>query len=207
VVAGTAYLPLLAAFTLFPLLAIRYLGSGSTRLPAVLTIALFALAAVTFALFFDEFDPFAASALIESDVGAAVGFGINTLAVSSVLVGPAWALVAAWRSSEGAARRLSLVAAAALSGVAVVMVCSVVGAAANVGATVVVCGLFLALWLLVARSSHALTTTAPSDGGAPDSGGRAMTAPRTLARRSPRRRLLRRVRRGAGNRSRSGSGT
>lgn len=158
VLAGVAYLPVIASFTLFPLLAIGYLGSGSTRVPATITVTLFVTAAVTYVLFFGEFEPLASTALIRSDAGAAVGFGINTLATASVLLGPVWALVAAWRSRDEAARRLALVGASSLSGIALVMLCTVVGSATDVGGVAVVCGMYLALGVVVTGCSYALTT-------------------------------------------------
>lgn len=172
VIAGTAYLPVIASFSLLPLLAARYLGTSFARWPARVTVTVFGVATVTFVLFFGEFDPFDASALIASEVGESIGITANAAALGSVLIGPVWCLVSAWRSDGESARRLALVAASALSGVALVMLCALVGATTDVGTVAVFCGMFTALGIVVAGCSHALSTptlpvTTRIDDGAP----------------------------------------
>jgi DNA-binding CsgD family transcriptional regulator len=109
-------------------------------------------------VFFGEFEPFEGSALIDSGVGASIGMTANVLALGSVLIGPIWALMAAWRSTDESARRLALVAASALSGVGLVMVCGLVGVATDIGTIAVFCGMFTAVATVAAGCSHALAT-------------------------------------------------
>lgn len=128
VVAGVGHLPLIAAFSLIPLLAIDYLGRTTSRAPLVLVAALGVAAIVSFVLFFDDFAPLRASAAISSEVGTSLGALLNVAFLSSVLLGPAAALLAAWRAEDAAGRRLTLVAASSLAGTALVMICSGLGA-------------------------------------------------------------------------------
>ena len=72
---------------------------GGYRYPKWLLVVgtLGAAAAVSFVLFFDDFAPLRASALIPSSTGTTVGMSINALVLATVLLGPVWALVAAWQ--------------------------------------------------------------------------------------------------------------
>jgi DNA-binding CsgD family transcriptional regulator len=171
--AGVAHLPLIASFSLVPLLAVRYLGRGSSRAPAVAVLVLGVLAATGFVLFFDAFEPFAADALVASGPGESIGAALNLAFLASVLVGPAVSLVAAWRSETEAARRLALVGASALAGAALVMVCGAAVAVAGAGDVVVLVGMYAALAVVCLGSVRALATPrlpTTDRGGAGDGG-------------------------------------
>jgi DNA-binding CsgD family transcriptional regulator len=161
VLAGTAHLPVLASFSLVPLLAVTYLGGGLARWPIIAVGGLAALATTCFALFFSDFAPFEADALVEWAPGEAIGLGANLVFLASVLVGPVVALVGAWRADTEAARRLALVGASSLGGAALVMLC---GAAVLVGGAadaVVLVGMYAALAVVCAGTVHALSTPLP----------------------------------------------
>lgn len=154
VLGGLGHLPLLAAFSLLPLLAVRYLGRGTSRLAAGLVISLGAAAAVSFVLFFDDFEPFAASALVAWGPGEVLGMALNLAFLATVLLGPGVSLVAAVRASGEASRRLALVALSSLAGTALVMLC---GALPMAGTILLFCGMYAALALVAVGSSRALT--------------------------------------------------
>ncbi|HEX6235137.1 MAG TPA: LuxR C-terminal-related transcriptional regulator [Jiangellaceae bacterium] len=154
VLGGLGHLPLLAAFSLLPLLAVRYLGRGTSRLAAGLVISLGAAAAVSFVLFFDDFEPFAASALVAWGPGEVLGMALNLAFLATVLLGPGVSLVAAVRASGEASRRLALVALSSLAGTALVMLC---GALPMAGTVLLFCGMYAALALVAVGSSRALT--------------------------------------------------
>lgn len=156
--AGVAHLPLIASFSLVPLLAVRYLGRGSSHAPAVAVGVLGVLAACGFVLFFDAFEPFAADALVAWGPGEDLGAALNLAFLASVLMGPAVSLVAAWRSETEAARRLALVGASALAGAALVMVCGAAVAVAGAGDVVVLVGMYAALAVVCLGSVRALAT-------------------------------------------------
>lgn len=154
VLGGLGHLPLLAAFSLLPLLAVRYLGRGTSRLAAGLVISLGAAAAVSFVLFFDDFEPLAASALVAWGPGEVLGMALNLAFLATVLLGPGVSLVAAVRASGEASRRLALVALSSLAGTALVMLC---GALPMAGTVLLFCGMYAALALVAVGSSRALT--------------------------------------------------
>ncbi len=158
VVAGVAHLPLIGAFSVVPMLSVRYLGRGSGRALLVAVAALGVGAATSFALFFDDFEPLAASALLPSGAGEQVGMALNVSYLATVLLGPAVALVATWRSAPdvAAARRLALVSGSALIGTLLVMVCGALGGTSDPGAAVVLVGMYAALGIVVAGCVRAL---------------------------------------------------
>lgn len=171
VVATTAHLPLLAAFSLLPLQAVHYLGARSSRAPSAIALALGGAAATSFVLFFDDFEPLAASALVAWRPGEQVGMALNALFLATVLLGPAAALLAAWRSDGPAARRLALTAASALGGAALVMLCGALAAGTDRGGVVVLTGMYAALALVVLGCTRALK--APFD----EAGEKALPSP------------------------------
>lgn len=152
--AGAGHLPLLAVFSLLPLLAVRYLGRGTPRLAAYLVVGLGALAVVTRVLFFGDFEPFEASALIERGPGETVGMVANAAFLATVLLGPAASLWAAVRAPGEASRRLSRVALSSLVGTALVMLC---GGLPEEAAVALLCGMYAALTIVVVGCSQALT--------------------------------------------------
>jgi DNA-binding CsgD family transcriptional regulator len=160
VLAGVAHLPLLGAFSVVPLLSVRYLGPGTGRSLLAGVLALGVAAATSFALFFDDFEPLAASALAPSPVGERVGTAVNLAFLATVLLGPAVALFATWRNAQdvAAARRLAMVAGSALAGTLLVMVCGALGEASALGAAVLLVGMYAALTLVVTGCVRALGT-------------------------------------------------
>ncbi|MCP3422446.1 helix-turn-helix domain-containing protein [Nocardioides pinisoli] len=172
VLAVTAHLPVLATFTALPLLAVRYLGGTSSRWPVVAVLVLGCSAALTMMLFFDDFAPLRASALIPSSTGTTVGMSINALFLATVLLGPVWALVAAWRAEDAAARRLALVAASSLAGTLLVIACGAIAAAPGLtlrawSAVLVVVGMDIALAIAGWGSTKALTEHLGNDAHEP----------------------------------------
>ena len=160
VLAGVAHLPVIGAFSVVPLVAVRYLGPGSGRSVLVAVLVLGAGAVVSFALFFDDFEPLAASALVPSTVGERIGMALNLSYLATVLLGPALALLATWRSADdvAAARRLALVAGSALAGSLLVMVCGAVGAGSTLGAVILLLGMYAALAVVVTGCVRSLAT-------------------------------------------------
>lgn len=158
VLAGVAHLPVVAAFSLLQLLAVHYLTRGPTRWASGVVVGLGALAAVAFAVFFDDFRPFAAEALVQWRAGETVGMVVTLAFLSTVLVGPVVVLLAAWREEGAATRRLGLVGAGALTGAALVMVCGSAGALAGAGDTAVLVGMYAALAVVGVGTTRALTT-------------------------------------------------
>lgn len=157
--AGVGHLPLLAAFSLLPLLAVRYLGRGLGRWPVGLVVALGAGAAISFVLFFGDFAPLAAGPLLEWGPGERIGVTLNLAFLTTVLLGPGVSLVAAVRATGEATRRLAGVALSSLAGAALVMLC---GAVAGPGAAwLVVPAMYAALVLAVVGGTRALTITEP----------------------------------------------
>lgn len=172
VLAGTAHLPVLAAFSMLPLLAVRYLGRGSTRRPVAAVLGLLAAAVLSFAAFFDDFAPLAARALLVWPPGVALGTALNAAFLATVLLGPLAALLAARRADAEAVRRLATVGASSLAGAALVMLCGAVGPTdGDTAAAVVFGGMYLAVAVAAVCASRALTVrpvTAdqPADDGA-----------------------------------------
>lgn len=169
VLAGTAHLPLIGAFSVIPLLTVRYLGTGSGRTALLVVAALGAAAATGFVLFFGDFEPLAATALVPSTLGEQVGMTLNLAYLSTVLVGPSAALVAVWRSKGdgGAARRLALVAGSALTGTALVMLCGAVASTSPLGQGALLVGMYAAVALVVTGCVAALGTTLVEPTAAP----------------------------------------
>lgn len=156
--ATTAHLPLLAAFSVLPLSAMRYLGQGSGSAPVVVVTATAVAAFVGFAAFYDDYAPLRARALLRWDGGDALGASVHLLFLATVLLGPVMALRAAWRSDGQAARRLALVAGSALAGTALVMVCGMVGSFDGIGAAIVLAAMPVAAATVGVGCTVALTT-------------------------------------------------
>lgn len=154
--AGVAHLPLIAVFSLLPLQAVRYLGRGSSRAPAVAVLVLGAGAVVTFVLFFGDHEPLAAEALVPWQTGEVVGAGTNALFLATVLLGPAASLRAAWRGDGAAARRLSLVAGSALAGATLVMLCGSLATATDWGGVPVLVAMYAAIACVTLGCTRAL---------------------------------------------------
>ena len=163
--AGVGHLPLLAAFSLLPLLAVRYLGRGLGRWPAGLVVVLGIGAVASFVLFFGDFAPLAAGPLLDWGPGEGIGIALNLAFLATVLLGPGVSLVAAVRATGEATRRLAAVALSSLAGAALVMLC---GAVAGPGAAwLVVPAMYAALVLAVVGGSRALTIAEPEVRPAP----------------------------------------
>jgi DNA-binding CsgD family transcriptional regulator len=169
VVAGTAHLPVIAAFSLLPLLAVRYLGRGEGRAAPTAVIGLLASAATCVALFFDDFEPFGARALVDWGPGETVGLVLTLTFLATVLLGPVVPLLAARRTDGPATRRLSLVAVSALSGAALVMICGAVGLAGDWGTVGLFVGMDAAVTVVAMGCTRALTEPEePPTGDHPD---------------------------------------
>ena len=180
VLAGLAHLPVIGAFSVVPLLGVRYLGPGSGRSLLTAVTVLGVAAAVSFALFFDDFDPLAASAPVPSDLGERVGMTLNLAYLTTVLLGPAVALRATWRSAAdvAAARRLALVAGSSLAGTLLVMVCGALGGVSDLGGMALLVGMYAALAVVVTGCVRSLATpvSAPT-ASAPIVSSRIVSAP------------------------------
>jgi DNA-binding CsgD family transcriptional regulator len=160
VLAGLAHLPVVGAFSVVPLISVRYLGPGTGRSVLAVVFVLGAAAAASFVVFFDDFDPLRASALVPSVLGERVGMALNFGYLATVLLGPAMALVATWRSAAdvAAARRLAMVAGSSLAGTLLVMVCGAVGGASMLGAVVLLAGMYAAVAVVVTGCVRSLAT-------------------------------------------------
>lgn len=172
VAGGVGHLPLIAAFALLPLLAVSYLGRGLGRWPLVVVVSLLLAAVTGFVLFFGDFAPLAADALVESAPGERVGSALNLAFLSTVLLGPVVSLTAAVRATGEATRRLASVALASLGGTALVMLCGAV--LSDGSAVVVVVAMYAALALVVVGGSYALTLPEPSPPTSEPSGASAL---------------------------------
>lgn len=162
VLAGSGHLPLIAAFSLLPLAAVRYLGRGSSPLiPTV--VALLGLGSFgSFALFFDDFAPFSLPPLVVWGPGEAIGMTLTAVFLSTVLLGPVVALLAAYRAEAGASRRLALVGLSALAGAALVMLCAGIGSVAGeTGPVALLCAMYAAVTIVAVGTTRALTTELP----------------------------------------------
>lgn len=163
-VVTVAHVPVLASLSLLPLLAIRYIGHGSSpRLIAIL-VCLAATTGVLLVVFAPPMSPAGLEPLVDFAPAVAVGMGLNLVFLASTLVGPVAATRAA-RSATGEARsRLVLVAVAALSGPLLVLGCGVLGGVAagspdsHVPAVLLLCGMNAALAAVVVGTSRALRT-------------------------------------------------
>ncbi|HSF97702.1 MAG TPA: LuxR C-terminal-related transcriptional regulator [Ornithinibacter sp.] len=162
--ATVAHVPLLASLSLLPLLAVRYIGLGSSRRLIATLLALASLDAVMLALFAPPMAPVGGAPLVDLGPAVAVGIGVNLAFLASTLVGPVLATRAA-RTATGEARpRLVLVAVAALSGPLLVLGCGVLGGLtagspdSQVPVVVLLCGMNAALAVVVAGTSRALRT-------------------------------------------------
>ena len=160
VLAGVAHLPVIGAFSLLPLVAVRYLGTGSGRASLLVVTALGAAAAVLFALFFDDYAPLAASAPLSSASGERVGMLVTLAFLATVFVGPVAALLAIWRTTSdgGAARRLALVAGSSLTGTGLVMLCGLAVGTGSLGGSLLLAGMYAALAVVVTGCTAALAT-------------------------------------------------
>lgn len=164
VLATTAHLPLVAAFSLLPLLAIRYLGRGSTRALGAVVLVTGGATAALFALFFDDFAPLQARAPLTWRWGETVGAGANLAFLATVVLGTWAAARAAAREEHQAGRRLALVAATSLAGTVLVLVCGSVGSATGSGVVLVLVAMLAAVGVLATGCTRALTAPLP-DGG------------------------------------------
>lgn len=169
--AMTAHLPLVAAFSLLPLVCLRYLGVGRSWLAASVVVGLMAATGLAFAVFFDDFPPpLAAAAPLSSPVGEGVGSGVHAIFLGTVLLGPGAALVAAGREDPPAGVRLRTVGLASGAGSVLVMACGVLagagetGLAADTAAVVVYVGAFAAV---VVAATGAVRALRLPDQGAP----------------------------------------
>jgi DNA-binding NarL/FixJ family response regulator len=174
--AGVGHLPLIAAFSLLPLLAVRYLGRGLARWPLVLVVVLGLAAIAGFALFFGDFAPLEAEVLVDWGPGERIGMALNLAFLSTVLLGPGVSLAAAVRETGEATRRLAAVALASLTGAALVMLCGAV--ATDGSAALVIVAMYAALALVVVGGSWALTLPEPVE-SAGASGGPTRLSPLT----------------------------
>ena len=156
VVAGTSHLPIVAACSMVPLLAVRRLTGSTSRQPIVAVIVVLFAAMVTFALFFSEFDPFTARPLVDWPPGEVVGATLNLLVLATVLLGPIVALRAAWRAGAPIAQRLSRVALSALAGVGLVMVCGALSSSTGLGVVVMFVGMNAAVVAVIVGCTRAL---------------------------------------------------
>lgn len=162
--ATVAHVPVLASLSLLPLLAVRYIGHGSSPRLIATVLALASVDAVMLALFAPPMAPAGLAPLVDFAPAVAVGMGVNLVFLASTLVGPVVATRAA-RSATGEARpRLVLVAIAALGGPLLVLGCGVLGGLAagppdsQVPVVVLLCGMNGALAVVVAGTSRALRT-------------------------------------------------
>lgn len=169
-VATVAHVPVLAALSLLPLLAVRYVGHGSSPRLIAGVLALATADAVLLAVFAPPVWPTGLAPLVDSSAAVAVGRGVNLVFLASTLLGSVVATRAARaaraaRGSNGEARsRLVLVAVAALSGPVLVLGCGLLGGLATGSAdsqapvVVLLCAMNAALAAVVAGTSRALRT-------------------------------------------------
>jgi DNA-binding CsgD family transcriptional regulator len=162
--ATVAHVPLLASLSLLPLLAVRYIGRGTSRRLIAVLLALATADAVMLALFAPPMAPTGLEPLVDLAPAVAVGLGVNLVFLASTLVGTVVSTRAA-RSATGEARpRLVLVAIAALSGPILVLGCGLLGGLAEgspdstVPVVVLLCGMNAAVAAVVAGTSRALRT-------------------------------------------------
>ena len=170
--AMTAHLPLVAAFSLLPLVCLRYLGVGTSRLAAGVVVGLMAATGLAFAVFFDDFPPpLAADAPLSSSAGEGVGAGVHALFLATVLLGPGAALVAAGRDDSPAGVRLRTVGLASGAGSVLVMACGALvgaretGLPADTAAVVIYVGAFAAV--VVAATGTVRALRLPDQGARP----------------------------------------
>ncbi len=168
VLATTSHLPLVAGFSVLPLLTVRYVGRGSSRAGIWLVVALLGLTGLGFGLFFGDFAaPLPTGPLVDWAPGATLGAAVHAVFLGTVLLGPAAALLAAGRDGGVAAPRLRVVGASALAGAVLVMVCGAVvggdgaGEDAAVG-TAVLLAAFAAVVTVSAGVAVALRLPAPA---------------------------------------------
>lgn len=160
--AGIGHLPVIAAFSLLPMAALGYLGQGSPRWPMILVGMLGLAAASSYALFFNDFSPLRAGALVASPRGEAVGMLLNAAFLSTVLLGPGVALWSAWRAEGASARRTALVAGSSLAGSALVMACGALGSLpGDLGVQVVLVLMDLSAVVLALGCTQALVASEP----------------------------------------------
>ncbi|WP_377642911.1 LuxR C-terminal-related transcriptional regulator [Oryzobacter terrae] len=186
VVATTGHLPLVGSFSLLPLLAARYLGRGAGWAPIAVVVGTGTTAAVMFALFYGDFAPFAARALVPWPPGEALGAGVNVAFLTTVVLG-VWVPARRAAQEDGdAARRLALVAATSLSGTVLVMVCGAAGSVGGTGVVLVLLAMMAAVSVLAVGCTRALTVAFPAQ-PASDGSGAAAVAPAPRSGRLTRR--------------------
>ena len=160
VLAGVAYIPIVASFALLPLLSVRYVGAGLSRWPGVVILGLAVANAIGFALFFDDFDPFRVRAPLHWGPGLAAAMTVNALFLASVLVGPVVAVRGAYRAHGVARSRLVLVGICSISGLLLVLACGLLGSI-----PALLCAMYASLAINVFGATRALRT--PMDASAP----------------------------------------
>lgn len=160
VLAGVAHLPVVGAFSIVPLICVRYIGPGTGRSVLTAVLVLGATAAASFVVFFGDFEPLRATALVPSALGERIGMALNLSYLATVLLGPAVALLATWRSAAdmAAARRLAMVAGSSLAGTLLVMVCGAVGAGSVLSGAVLLVAMYAALAVVVTGCVRSLAT-------------------------------------------------
>lgn len=160
VLAGVAHLPVVGAFSIVPLICVRYIGPGTGRSVLTAVLVLGATAAASFVVFFGDFEPLRATALVTSALGERIGMALNLSYLATVLLGPAVALLATWRSAAdvAAARRLAMVAGSSLAGTLLVMVCGAVGAGSVLSGAVLLVAMYAALAVVVTGCVRSLAT-------------------------------------------------
>lgn len=156
VAAGSAHLPIVAACSVFPLLAVRRLAGSPSRRPIVGILVLLVSAIASFVLFFSDFDPFVAQPLVDWPPGEVVGSTLSLMVLATVLLGPILALRAVRRTEAPIAQQLSRVALSAFAGVGLVMACGVLSASTGLGVVVVLVGMNAAATTVIVGCTRAL---------------------------------------------------
>lgn len=156
--ATAAHVPLLAAFSVLPLLSARYLGRGASVAPLALVLTTAGVTVLAFALFFDDYAPLRAAAPVRWQHGDTVGAALHSVFLSTVLLGPFTAARSAWHSDGEGARRLALVTASSLAGTALVLGCAAAGALGGAGAVLVLGAMPVAVAVVGVGCTTALTT-------------------------------------------------
>ena len=160
--ATVGHVPVIAALSLLPLLAVRYVGDGLPPRLIAVVLALATVDAAALALLAPPMWPAGLAPLVDSDPAVAGGLAVNLAFLASTLLGPVVATRAARDAVCEARPRLVLVALAALSGSVLVLGCGVLGAlaadsmGAEAPAVLVLCGMYAALASVSAATSRAL---------------------------------------------------
>jgi hypothetical protein len=163
-VAGVGHIPQLVALSVLPILTARYLGRGATRAVVMVVAAVAVVNAALLIAFTEPYGPGATSALVGWGPGRLLSEVVNTLFLATTLLGSAVAVRAARAADGEARRRLVLVAVTALTGPALVLMCSVLGFVATEGGNedgplvVLLCGMYVAVAIVTLGASRALRT-------------------------------------------------